>query len=164
MRGALFTLAGLLWLGGSTAEAGRIHHFAVPKPPPPTHRSFASFLAAGPSFWAHATPRIPRGLAIPRNADGTFAPGLFLDYLLYRRALNPVRFDRHHPIIGPELASVLPPLPPVSVPVAAPQTVGPPPLTPAAQQQVLEPSGLLIGGVILAGVAFVKRRRSREGG
>lgn len=164
MRRALTKLAvTVVVLSGTTAQAGRIHHFAVPRPPPPTHLSFARFLAGGPSLWSHTTPRIPRGLALPRMADGLPAPGLFLDFLLYRRALNPRRFDHHHPIVGPLLASDLPALPPLSVPVAFPQTVGPAPLIRPSTQRVPEPSGLLIGGVILAGVAFVRRWRNFDG-
>lgn len=164
MRGALIKLAlGLMILGGSSARASWIHHFEVPKPPPPTLMSFASFLAGGPSLWSHTTPRIPRGMALSRNADGSLTSGLFLDFLLYRRALDSRRFDCHHPHIGPILASYLPPLPaltpPTPTPIPHPQVVGPPPLTRPATQQVPEPSSLLIAGVLLAGVGFVRRPR-----
>ena len=43
-----------------------------------------------------------------------------IDYLVWRRDLNPFRFDHYHPYLGPRLAQLLtPPLdPPTNVPVA----------------------------------------------
>ena len=124
--------------------------------------SFASFLAH-PSLWTHMTPRVPKGLSLAHNLDGTLAPSAFRDYLLYRRALDATRFDRYHPVIGPQLNPELPQLPMVTVPpitAPAPQFV-PAPLTAPARQTVPEPSSLLIGVVMIAGVAYVKRRRTR---
>jgi len=161
LRQSSMVLAMLAGLGGPSVRAGRIPHVSVLKPPPATRLSFARFLEAGPGLWSHATPRVPRGLALRTTADGTLGSGPLLDYLLYRRSLGPSRFDAHHPHIGPVLAAYLPPLPVVSVPMPAPQTVAPTHLTPPAIQQVPEPSSLVIGGVLLAGAIFVKRQRAR---
>ena len=162
LRCSMIALAMVAGVGGSTAQASRIHHYAVQKSPAPSRLSFAQFLQAGPALWSHATPRVPSGLRLPRLADGSLAPTMLLEYLLYRRALDPSRFDAHHPCIAPILANYLPTLPALSVPTIVPaaQIVGPAPLTRPATQQVPEPSTLMIGGVLLAGVALVKWRRT----
>ncbi len=146
------------------ASAARIRHNAVLKPPPTTNLSFSAFLAAGPSLWSHVNPRIPHGTRLAQNADGTVADTPFLEFLLFRRSLNPTRFDHYHPNVAPILASYLPPLPAVTPPTPAPQTVipAPPPITPPANQTVPEPSTWFMGVVMAAGATYARTRARRR--
>jgi hypothetical protein len=160
----IFVVGSVIVALSGSSSASRTHH--RDSDDTPHHRvartSFANVLAH-PTLWSHLSPRVPRGLALSHNSDGTLAPSAFLDYLLYRRALNPARFDHYHPTIGPQLSTQLPALPTVTVPPItppAPQIV-PPPLTPPARQTVPEPSTLLLGTAMIAGVGYMRRRQAR---
>lgn len=94
----------------------------------------------------------------------------FVDYLLWRRSLNPVRFDHYHPYLAPMLQQpqnsgttlpatsvtpgvVIPPIAPTPVipPTNPPDTPPTPPIPPS---QVPEPSTILIAsGMVVAAVA-----------
>ena len=83
-------------------------------------------------------PRIPAGLSLAA-IEGPAADASLLDYLQRRRGLNPERFDRNHPRIGPLLARqaislpvvVPPPIPtPTLPPVTAANPIQVPTLTP----------------------------------
>ena len=85
---------------------------------------FTSFLDGGPVLRARARPpRVPAGLSLAA-VEGPAADASLLDYLQWRRGLNPERFDRNHPRIGPLLARqaisapvvVTPPIPTPTLP------------------------------------------------
>ena len=122
---------------------------------------FEAFLEAGPTLWSHATPRLPHHpIPLRRDADGTPMAGLFLDYLLYRRALNPTRFDAHHRHISTALASVpFPTTPMILAPsiLSVPQIATPPAPMPPTTQTVPEPSSAMIALAMLAAAAAGRR-------
>ena len=118
--------------------------------------------------------------AVLGGASGSMRLGGYtLAELLMRRTLNPARFDRYHPRLGPLLAcwtnpcfacpvappicSPCPPTTPVLtvVPTIEPQGTIPgppsPPETPIPQT-IPEPSALLIGMTLVAGSALLRRR------
>ena len=149
----------------TTAEAARLHSRRVDlddvRPPRPTKRSFNAFLHAGPALWSQATPRLPKGLKLALNPDGTPRPSLFLDLLRYRRSLAPARFDAHHPRIAPllTLASVLPQFTANDLPQAAPPAVSPTFLRRPETLSVPEPSSIVVVGLVFTVVALGRRRR-----
>ena len=88
------------------------------------------------------------------NGDPSLASvNPMIDYLVWRRDLNPFRFDRYHPYLGPRLGQLL--TPSVTPPVLAPLTGVPvapvvePPITPLAPltippQTVPEPNSIVM--------------------
>lgn len=88
------------------------------------------------------------------NSDPTSAAiNPMIDYLIWRRELNPFRFDRYHPYLGPRLGQLL--TPSVVPPILAPLTGVPvapvvePPITPLAPltvqpQTVPEPNSVVL--------------------
>ena len=105
--------------------------------------AWSRFLEGGPELWAqrHA-PRFPSARALPtRNGQPLATP--FTEYLLWRRELNPARFDHFHPRIGPALGQLTPPLLPTPTRTIAALAVTPPPLlVPRPQTTVPEPGTL----------------------
>ena len=76
--------------------------------------AWAQFLAGGIPLWSvEPSPPIPEGLILPKE-NGVLVPTPFVEYLAWRRSLDPARFDQYHPIVGPELGQL-------------PQTITPPP-------------------------------------
>jgi hypothetical protein len=84
----------------------------------------------------------------------TIAASPMIDYLAWRRDLNPTRFDRFHPLLGPRIAQLLtPPLTPVTGVPTTPDVE--PPITPLAPltadpPSVPEPTGLMLIGLVSA--------------
>ncbi len=95
-----------------------------------------AFLAGGPALWAvEAPPPFPSHIKLATE-DGQIVETPFVEYLIWRRDLDPARFDYYHPNIGPILSSL-------------PQTLIPePPMLPLA---------LTIAGAAIA----YQRRRAR---
>lgn len=127
------------------------------------------FLSTGPEVWATSRSpafTIPVQRAIWQILSGdpaAIASNPMIDYLVWRRDLNPSRFDRYHPHLGSQLAQlVTPPLdPPTSVPIVPDVK---PPITPLAPLETLppsvpEPSGLVL--ITLVSAWGLWRRRSR---
>lgn len=144
------------------ARAGviRSHAFAGPVRTELTlGPAWSRFLAGGPARWAVTRPpRFPSGLSLlTRNGQIVDTP--FVDYLIWRRNLNPVRFDRYHPFIGPALGQLLPPPSPPKPPTAVPGQIDPPITPPRPQVGTPEPGTISIA-VILAGIALAYRKRS----
>ncbi|WP_152050983.1 hypothetical protein [Tautonia marina] len=126
--------------------------------------------------------RVPRPqfldvLLVP-DVSGLLAESSTLDYLRWRRNLNPTRFDRNHPFIGPALErdrlvrnqSPLP-MPPVTVPTN-PEVPIIPPTTPEVPGPILgggrpspqvpipEPASIALWAVLgLGGCSFAWKRR-----
>jgi hypothetical protein len=155
-------LALMAGFGGSDVEACRIRHQATTPPPSKSELAFEAFLKAGPHEWLHATPHIPRGTPLLVNPDGTAKPSLFLDYLCWRRMLNPTRFDAHHRHIAATVARAC--TTPATVSLPSPTTppatqVGSPPLVHPPQQTVPEPSTALFAGLAIVGTVVWRGRR-----
>lgn len=136
-----------------------------------TPRFFASSYT--PNFAPNFSNRVGAA-AFTQSATATALPSAsfvespYFQYLLWRRSLNPARFDYYHPRLGPLLESitqlpqeVFPPL----IPPIVPQ-VTPPPTKPTVPEipvvpQVPEPSTLLIGLVLTAGGFWARHARGK---
>lgn len=122
------------------------------------------FVEGGPRVWKreHAPPlvlSVRRALqAAVMGRDATVNP--FVQYLTWRRSLNPARFDHWHPFLGPRIHELLPHLPHVSRPSVSPHER--PPLHPEPQviPPVPEPDTILIAMALIgSGVWWRKRYR-----
>jgi hypothetical protein len=87
--------------------------------------SWANYVLAGPSVWStvHAPPvtlsvreMMAQALESP---DPTSNP--YVDYLIWRRSLDPSRFDDWHPVIGPMLQQLITSTPSSSLAPSTPQ-------------------------------------------
>lgn len=98
--------------------------------------------------------RGPRALALV----ATNGESPFLDYLRWRRSLNPARFDRYHPNLVAILdvpPLVIPPYVPEDIPYPEPNpNPNPIPQVP----QVPEPGSILVLAGLFGGAALLKRR------
>jgi hypothetical protein len=105
--------------------------------------AWAQFLAGGIPLWSiEPSPPIPSGLILPKE-NGILVPTAFVEYLAWRRSLDPARFDQFHPVVGSELGQ----LPQTITPPPGGTSGGggtPPPSTP-------EPGSLLIAAVLIGG-------------
>jgi hypothetical protein len=168
------------WLAAVPAEAAARKKVVLT---PANERVFVAwthYLAAGPTTWSskHApafTPAIRTTIWDVLRTD-TQAQSLanpMIDYLLWRRSLDPTRFTANHPNLSPALAQLLntPSLPagvppptytPVPQSTVSPQTVTPPLHDPSPQSisppAVPEPSSWLLA-VGMTGMALWWRRR-----
>lgn len=117
------------------------------------------FLNGGQALWAVVKPPpIPSHLVLARQ-NGFLVETPFVDYLYWRRSLNPARFDLFHRTLGPALGQLTPPSATgVSATGITPQASTPPTTNAVPQNGVPEPSGLAIG-LMLVGVALVLRHR-----
>lgn len=130
--------------------------------------SWNQFLAA-PQLWTYPSPpftmMVRRSILQILNGDATTAAATpMIEYLVWRRDLNPTRFDYYHPYLGPRLSQLL--APPQDVPITP---LVEPPITPLAPlttnpPSVPEPNGLMLIGLISA-VGLWRRYRdaSRAG-
>lgn len=127
-----------------------------------------AFLGMGPEGWSmYQSPALtfPTRMAVWRmleSASDSVTLDPMLEYLIWRRDLNPGRFDYYHPYLGPRLGQLLqPPLtppPPLEVPEEVAPITPPPPQT-IPEPQVPEPDGWIIA--VLASAWGVWRRRPR---
>jgi PEP-CTERM motif len=132
------------------------------------NEAWTNFLAGGPQTWATTppptfTPAIDSAIWQVLNTD-TAAQALsnpMIEYLEWRRNLDPTRFDANHPNLAPALEQLLSspslpsnPPPPTSTPVpSTPVPSTPVPETPTLAQTVTpptvpEPSSLLLAAAI----------------
>jgi hypothetical protein len=132
------------------------------------NEAWTSFLAGGPQTWATTpapafTPAIESAIWQVLNTD-TAAQAIsnpMIEYLEWRRSLDPTRFAANHPNLSPALAQLLSsPSLPSNVP---PPTSTPVPQTPTLAQTVSpptvpEPSSLLLA-VAMTGWGIWRRRR-----
>lgn len=109
----------------------------------------------------------PDALRVLRaDATGRLPQVPMVAYLKWRRSLNPARFDRNHPVLGPRLETddVIRSLPqtPIVTPTAPLPEVIRPPLS--GGDQVPEPASLVVGlGMIGAGVVWSRILRRDKG-
>jgi hypothetical protein len=163
----LSTLLGLALLGsnGTTASASPIRSYGIVVTNIDSlGPAWARFLSFGPEFWEnHAPPPFPSGLILPTQ-NGLLVETPFVEYLLWRRNLDPARFDHYHPIRGPQLELLTPA---VTSAILTPPTILTPPVTspaivPSVLPQVPEPSTLMIAAALMGsafGWGLLKRRR-----
>jgi hypothetical protein len=140
-------------LAASNAGASPIHAYRLATPEV-LGPAWARFLAGGPTLWALVTPpRLPSGLEL-QYQNGALVETPFVDYLYWRRSLNPARFDHYHPNIGPALGQLTPP----TTAVPGSTTTGTPPINPQPQNGVPEPASLPLA-LSLVGAGLWWRRR-----
>ncbi len=97
-------------------------------------RAWEKFIAGGETLWesGHAPPinlQVREAMdAALKTADPAADP--WVQYLAWRRDLDPTRFDHYHPLIGPIVGSLLPPTTTTSTTTPPPsgQQVTPPPV------------------------------------
>lgn len=147
--------------GPAGASGIRRHHLIVVSSAQSLGPSWARFLSGRETLWESARPpAFPSGLVLPTRL-GRLVDTPFVDYLNWRRSLDPARFDHYHPNVGPELALPAPHLMPTP---AATATGGGTkhPFRPAPQN-LPEPGSLGIAVVLLgAGLAVRNRARGRR--
>jgi MYXO-CTERM domain-containing protein len=118
-------------------------------------KTWTPFLAGGPTLWAsEPAPPVPAGLVLPMQ-NGLLVETPFVDYLVWRRDLDPTRFDLYHQTLGPELAQ-LPPTTTTTTPPAA-QGVTPPPLP--SPSPVPEPSSAALALAMIGAAGWWRSRR-----
>jgi len=127
-----------------------------------------AFLGMGPSGWgAYQSPAftVPTRLAVRRMlgaASRSIGLDPMLEYLIWRRDLNPARFDHFHPFLGPRIGQLLTPPdlpPPLVVAPEVPPITPPPPLV-VPDNPVPEPTGWIIAALASAWGLW-RRWRSR---
>jgi hypothetical protein len=106
----------VLGLSRMTAEASPIKHHAVSDRIAGSVQVWEEFVARGPSYWArvHAPSMSSQTSQTMhqvwrqelKSADPTAYANI--QYLLWRRALDPARFDHWHPRLGHALETLLP--------------------------------------------------------
>ena len=159
-------IAGSLITGVQPSQAAAAKKFILTGSEVKTFEAWTDFLAKGTQTWTrtHAPPFSPtirstiwQVLRTDTQAQSIANP--MIDYLEWRRSLDPTRFTNFHPRLSPELAQLLntpslplptgvPPPTFTPVPETAPQALSNP-ATPSAAQAltpppVPEPSSLLL--------------------
>ncbi|MHC5539356.1 hypothetical protein ACYOEI_14150 [Singulisphaera rosea] len=148
----LLLAAGLLGIVAPVEASPIRHRQPISSETARDYRSWVTYLSAGPTVWAHLhDPPINQGIRAMmiqalRQSDPLTNP--FTQFLLWRRNLNPIRFDRWHPVLGPLLQNLPPPQTSTSTP--------PPPNL--APQTIPEPRTWLMS-VMLIGTGVWWRRR-----
>jgi hypothetical protein len=102
------------------------------------------------------------------DAEGQLPQVPLVAYLKWRRSLNPARFDRYHPVLGPKLEAddiirSLPQTPVIPPPREDPEVIRPPS---SGGAEVPEPGSLAVAlGMIVAGAAWGRiLRKDRRAG
>lgn len=141
---------GLLGIVGPVHASPIRHRQSISAETARDYRAWVTYLSAGPRVWSHLhDPPINQGIRAMmiqalRQSDPYTNP--FTQFLLWRRNLNPIRFDRWHPVLGPLLQN----LPPPTTPTKPPPTIAP--------QTIPEPKTWLMS-VVLIGTGVWWRRR-----
>jgi PEP-CTERM motif len=160
-------LTGALLFGMQPLQAAAIKNLGLTPSEAPTFAAWTNFLAGGPQTWATTpaptfTPAVDSAIWQVLNTD-TAAQAIsnpMIEYLEWRRNLDPTRFDANHPNLSPALEQLLSspslpsnPPPPTSTPVQTPtlaQTVSPP--------TVPEPNSLLLAAAMTGWGIWWRRR------
>ncbi len=120
---------GLYLLGGSADASAirrhQIHAAAAFSNEASLGPAWQKFLSGGPTLWAfEKPPRFPSNLLLTTD-NGVVVATPFVDYLEWRRSLNPARFDHYHPRIANALAQFLTPPTPITTLTATPTAASP---------------------------------------
>jgi PEP-CTERM motif len=173
-------LTGGLLFGPQPLQAAATKKFVLTPSEAHTFEAWTKFLAEGTPTWSttHApafTPAIKSTIwqVLKTDTEAQSIANPMIDYLEWRRSLDPTRFTHFHPNLSPALAQLLssPSLPsnvppptftPVPETATAPQVLSSP-ATPAGAQTVApppvpEPSSLLLA-VAMTGWGIWWRRR-----
>ena len=163
-------LAGALILGVQPLQAATTKKFVLTPAEAKTFEAWTKFLAEGTQTWSttHApafTPAIESTIwqVLETDTEAQSIANPMIDYLEWRRSLDPTRFTHYHPNLSPALAQLLssPSLPandppPTDTPVpettTAPQVLSSP-ATPSGAQSVSpptvpEPNSLLLAAAM----------------
>jgi len=161
-------LAGALILGVLPLQAATTKKFVLSASEVKTFKAWTNFLADGTQTWSttHAPPITPAikstiwdVLKTDTVAEAISNP--MIEYLEWRRSLDPSRFTAHHPNLSPALAQLLSsPSLPSGVP---PPTYTPVPETPTDAQTVSppavpEPNTLLLAAAMTGWGIWWRRR------
>lgn len=183
----LLALIGVGGLGSQVVEAATTKRLTVTPANEKVFVAWTHFLADGETTWSHKaapvfTPAIRSTIwqVLKTDSQAQSLNNPMIDYLLWRRSLDPQRFLAYHPSLSPALAQLLntpslpvtpptPTVPAVTPTTVAPQTVSGPP-APSASSSALppavpEPSSLLLAVTMTAVGLFFRHRlvRARQG-
>ena len=152
--------------GPASAIRSHRHHATSFRTEDSLGSAWNHFLIGGPTLWASVrSPRFPSNVLLARR-NGNLLETPFVDYLFWRRSLNPARFDLFHPALGPALGQLTPPSPavvPTAIPGGSTQGGRPPTSTnPVPEVGVPEPTSLSTGLMMIAVAYGWRRRRSRK--
>lgn len=166
-------LTGFLVLGIHPSQAATIKKLILTPSEVKTFEAWTNFLAEGTQTWSttHApafTPAIKSTIwqVLKTDTQAQAIANPMIDYLEWRRSLDPIRFTHFHPKLSPDLAQLLnspslptgvppptyTPVPQTAAPVTSPQVLSDP-ATPSAAQAISppavpEPSSLLIAAAM----------------
>jgi hypothetical protein len=176
-----------------SADAAAVKKYVITPANERVFVAWTKYLSAGPQLWStkHApsfTPAITSTIwqILKTDTQGQSLANPMIDYLLWRRGLDPKRFTANHTRLSPALAQLLSaPSTPAGVPpptytpvpqatttptatptpiATAPQTVSDPPLIPPSPQvvpvAVPEPGSYIVAAFMI-GCGFWCRRRLR---
>ncbi|WP_422926896.1 PEP-CTERM sorting domain-containing protein [Singulisphaera sp. PoT] len=128
----------------------------------PGLRAWVNFLNAGQQLWSEVkSPPVTlavRKIMAQALSQANAASSPWVQYLTWRRDLNPTRFDFYHPFLGPQIENLPPPNP-------QPQTIDPPPPTvvpPPPGPTVPEPSSWMLSLGVLASGVYWRRRAVKK--
>jgi hypothetical protein len=181
----LLALLGAGLLGPRPVHGAAAKKFVLTPGEARVFQVWTNYLSAGPQVWSstHApdfTPAIRSTIwrVLKTDTQGQSLANPMIDYLLWRRSLNPVRFTANHPNLSPALAQLLngpslptsiPPPTNTSVPqsTTAPQTVTPPSLISPSPQTVSppaipEPNSLLLAVGMMGWGLWWRRRMGKR--
>jgi hypothetical protein len=149
-----------------------------------TFEAWTSYLAKGTDTWSmtHApafTPAIRTTIwqVLKTDTQAQSIANPMIEYLEWRRSLDPTRFTHYHPSLSPALAQLLkspslptgvPPPTYTPVPETAPQVLGSP-APPSASQTISpaavpEPSSLLLAAAMTSWGVWWRRQLARQNG
>jgi len=152
-------LAGTLLFGVQSLQAATAKKFVLTPSEAKTFEAWTNFLSAGTETWSttHApafTPAIKTTIWDVLKTDTTAeaVANPMIEYLEWRRSLDPTRFTYYHPNLSPDLAQLLSsPSLPSGVP---PPTYTPVPETPTAAAQTVTPPAVPEPGSLLLAAAM----------
>ena len=159
LKWVLFTFALVGAMAGASIEASPIRNRSlresgVRAASVSSGLTWPEFLKGGQALWAKTqSPRFPSDIHLA-SVNGKLVETPFVQYLLWRRSLDPARFDAHHPRISGPLAQVIRP---PTTPTTPPSSIPP-------QEQVVtpEPSAIFIALIMSGGgIVFAERARRR---
>jgi len=187
VRLSLLVLTSFLIIAIQPVPAATTKKLDLPASEVKTFVAWTDFLSKGTATWSttHApafTPAIRSTIwqVLKTDTQGESLVNPMIDYLEWRRSLDPTRFAHYHPNLSPALAQLLdiPPLPTgvptpttTSDPQTAPQelsspttTTSPQTVTPAAvaPAPVPEPNSLLLAGAMTGWAIWWRRQLAKR--